>query len=61
VGNNLKKQLMKNKITILETALLISVVLITMILCDATTDIRKDSAPHTSTRDSILITNYNHR
>jgi len=51
---------MKNQITILETALLILVVLIIMILCDTTSDIHKDSAPHTSTRDSILITNYNH-
>jgi len=52
---------MKNKITISETALLVLVVLIIIVLCDTTSDIRKDSAPHTSTRDSILITNYNHR
>ena len=44
-----------------EIVLLIVAVLLLAIHCDTTSDIRKDSAPHTSTRDSILITKYNHR
>jgi len=50
---------MKNQLTILELILAVFFLLIVGIFCDTTSDIHKDSAPHTSTRDSILITKYN--